>query len=179
MLSTHGTYWPLTLFTSLCRSSKDVLASAGPPLNKEVREKARQPFVDQEHQIASPWCGTSACILMSTMTAKEVGGGIASYSFASLAKSKTHIRRAQRKHTQLSYLAMKNRLLCLVRPIPNAKQASRLEQFRANLIHGITTKTQEFSEHPDIQPSEGLDHTQLAHSDADSKTDKCMPPSIL
>ena len=46
--------------------------------------------MDQEHQIASPWCGSSVCSLMSTLSAKEVGGGLA----CSLAKYTTLVRRA-------------------------------------------------------------------------------------
>ena len=48
--------------------------------------------------------------------------------------SRTTIRRMQRRHSQVCYAAMKNKLLCLVRPVPaGAIQADRLESFRAML----------------------------------------------
>ena len=53
--------------------------------------------------------------------------------------SRTQMRRSQRKHSQLSYRLLKDRLVSLVRPIPStAIQASIVEEFRANLYAAST-----------------------------------------
>ena len=68
---------------------------------------------------------------MSTMTAYEVGGGLASYSFAN---TKTQVRRLQRKHSQFSYRHMKAKLLSLISPLPAvAIKAADLEAFRESI----------------------------------------------
>ena len=78
----------------------------------------------------------------------------------------TRLRRAQRKHSQQSYLAMKAKLLGLVRPLPKAIYVSDLELFRADLF----TKTQELPEQPEpeVQPIEALDQTK----------DRCISASV-
>ena len=76
------------------------------------------------------------------------------------ANSKTRIRKEQRQHSKLSYQAMKTKLLCLVRPLPLAIQASDLETFRADLFQSIIiTMTQDFSEQPESQPTEAIEQT--------------------
>ena len=57
------------------------------------------------------------------------------------ANTKTRIRKEQRLHSKLSYLAMKSKLLSLVKPLPVAMQASDLETFRADLYHPISTES--------------------------------------
>ena len=65
--------------------------------------------------------------------------------------SKVTIRRTQRKHSQQCYLAMKTKLLSLLRPLSKAIHVSDLEFFRADLFHDFSTfaKTQDFSEQPE------------------------------
>ena len=80
--------------------------------------------------------------------------------------AKTLLRRAQRKHSQQSYLAMKNKLLSLVRPLPKAIYVSDLELFRADLF----TKAQDFPEQPEEKPIEALDQTPMK--------DRCISDSV-
>jgi len=47
--------------------------------------------------------------------------------------SRTHLRRANRKHTQLAYRALKSKLQEVLTPIPAAITAANLEEFRAEL----------------------------------------------
>ena len=78
----------------------------------------------------------------------------------------TRLRRAQRKHSQQSYLAMKSKLLTLVRPLPKAVYVSDLELFRADLF----AKPQDLPEQPEpeVQPIKALDQTK----------DRCISESV-
>ena len=84
--------------------------------------------------------------------------------------AKTLLRRAQRKHSQQSYLAMKTKLLSLVRPLPKAIYVSDLELFRADLFQDNTMFTKAQPGQPEEQPNEALDQTLKDRCISDSVT---------
>ena len=92
--------------------------------------------------------------------------------------NKTKLRRLQRKHTQHCYILLTNKLISLVRPIPETvvvvedlehfrailysdnRMASRTSSFQGDTLYVHKTKTQDFSEQPESQSIETKEQTR-------------------
>ena len=81
------------------------------------------------HKVPRPRVSLRSCF-MASFTGPPLDGGIA---LPCSAKSKTLVRRLQRKHSEQSYRHMKEKLLSMLKPMPIAAYSANLEEFRQTL----------------------------------------------